>query len=178
VLPRKPDFVFVATILILAVAALVLGPWLIAEPPIALSRDISPLSPRLFPTIVLIGIAVVAATFIFNRVRGAESVWDTADASAQPADPRGSRRLLLFLALVIFCALALDDVGFLSTMFVLMVGTSLLIGNDNIAQVLGLSAALPLTIYVIVTHLLRTSLPELDIVESALAPILAVLPSF
>lgn len=172
---RKADFAFVAVVLALAVVALLFGQWLIAEPPIALSRDISPLNPRLFPSIVLLGIVVVAAVFIVNRLRGVDDVWASA---AEPAEPRGLRRLLLFLVLVVICALVLDRLGFLFTMFVLMVATSFLVGNDNLWQILGISIVLPLAIYIVVTHLLRTSLPELDFIETALAPILALLPSF
>ncbi|HSG64820.1 MAG TPA: tripartite tricarboxylate transporter TctB family protein [Gammaproteobacteria bacterium] len=175
---RKADFVLVGTVLALAVASLALGPWLIAEPPIALSRDISPLNPRLFPSIVLVGIIVVAVAFIVNRVRGADAIWDEAESIAADGDAAGLRRLLLFLGLVVICALVLEELGFLTTMLALMVATSVLVGNDNIPQIIGISVGLPLTIYVIVTHFLRTSLPELDILESALAPVLALLPSF
>ena len=164
--------------LTLAVGALVFGQWLVAEPPIALSRDISPLNPRLFPNIVLVGIIAVAIAFIINRVRGADAMWDPGVEPTTTRDVAGLRRLLLFLLLVVVCALVLDRFGFLTTMFLLMVATSILIGNDNVPQIIGVSIALPLGIYIVVTHFLRTSLPELDFVESALAPILALLPSF
>jgi len=175
-LHRQADFVLVAIVVALAVVALLSGQWLIAEPPIALSRDISPLNPRLFPSIVLLGIVAVGVIFIVNRLRGSDDVWASAAVSAELADPRGLRRLLLFLALVVICALALDRVGFLTTMFVLMVATSLLVGNDNLGQILGISIALPLAIYIVVTQLLRTSLPELDFIETALASLVALLP--
>jgi len=174
----KADFVFFAVVLALAVLALLFGQWLIAEPPITLSRDISPLNPRLFPTMVLLGIVAVAAIFIVNRLRGVDDAWGSAEVSTGPADQGGLRRLLLFLVLVVTCALVLNQLGFMTTMFLLMVATSLLVGNDSLPQILGISIGLPLAIYVIVTHLLRTSLPELDFVESALAPVLALLPSF
>jgi Tripartite tricarboxylate transporter TctB family len=175
---RKADFVLVAVVLALAVLALLFGQWLIAEPPIALSRDISPLNPQLFPSIVLLGIVAVAAVFIVNRLRGIDDVWEDAMASAEPANPRGFRRLLAFLILLIVCALLLERLGFLATMFVLMVATSLLVGNDNLPQIMLVSVAMPLAIYILVTHFLRTSLPELDWVEASLAPVLALLPSF
>lgn len=164
--------------LALAVGALIFGQWLVAEPPIALSRDISPLNPRLFPSIVLVGIIAVAIVFIVNRVRGADAMWDPGVEPTSTRDAAGLRRLLLFLLLVVACALVLDRFGFLTTMFLLMVATSVLIGNDNVPQIIGISIALPLGIYIVVTHFLRTSLPELDFVESVLAPILALLPSF
>jgi hypothetical protein len=172
---RKADFVFVLTLLLLAVLALLFGGWLIDEPPIALSRDISPLNPRTFPTIVLIGIVGVAALFIVNRVRGADALWQEHE-SRESAARGGTKRLIAFLCLVVASALALDTVGYLTTMFVLMAATSLLVGNANLRQVLAISVGLPFVIYVIVTHFLRTALPELDAIESVLAPLLAMLP--
>jgi hypothetical protein len=174
---RKADFRLVAAILLLAVVALAFGRWLIAEPPIALSSDISPLNPRLFPSLVLVGIVVVAGFFIAHRVKGT----DEFEAEVEPAlayDGGGTKRLLGFLVLVVVCALALNSLGFLTTMFVLMLGTSLLVGNDSIVQILGFSVGLPFLIYVLVTHVLRTSLPELDAIEALLVPLLGMLPSF
>lgn len=174
---QKADFRLVAGILLLAIVALVFGQWLIAEPPIALSSDISPLNPRLFPSLILLGIVVVAGFFVANRIRGADEL----DANVEPAladDRGGIKRLLGFLVLIVSCALALSTVGFLTTMFVLMLGTSLLVGNDNIAQILGFSIGLPFVIYVLVTHVLRTALPELDALEAVLVPLLGLLPSF
>ena len=175
---RKADFVLVVAVLALAVAALLSGQWLIAEPPIALSRDISPLNPRLFPSIVLVGIIAVAVAFIVNRARGADAIWEESEPVVGGRDTAGLKRLLLFLVLVVICALVLEDLGFLTTTFALMVATSVLVGNDSIPQIVGISVCVPLSIYVIVTHFLRTSLPELDALESALAPLLALLPSF
>ncbi len=174
---RKADFVFVLILLALAVLALIFGNWLIAEPPIALSRDISPLSPRMFPTVVLIGLVGIAVLFIVNRMRGADADWQEDDVAPVAGAPGGSLRLALFLCLVVGSALALNSLGFLTTMFVLMLATSLLVGNENIKQVLAISVILPISIYVIVTHFLRTALPELDAIEGFLAPILAMLPS-
>ena len=175
---RKADFRFVAAVLLLAVVALAFGQWLIAEPPISLSRDISPLDPRLFPRLVLFGLVVVAGFFIANRIRGTDELESEVEPALATGDAGSTRRLLAFLILVVCCALALNSLGFLTTMFVLMLGTSLLMGNSSVVQILGLSAGLPLLIYVLVTHVLRTSLPELDAIEAVLVPILRLLPSF
>jgi hypothetical protein len=173
----QADFVFVLTLLALGILALLFGGWLIADPPIALSRDISPLSPRMFPTIVLIGLVGVAVLFVVNRVRGADALWQEQEAAAGVAVRGGGKRLIAFLFLLVASALVLNTVGFLTTMFVLMAATSLLVGNANLKQILALSITLPFGIYVIVTHFLRTALPELDAIEGFLAPLLAMLPS-
>ena len=174
---HKADFRLVAGILLLAILALVLGQWLIAEPPIALSSDISPLNPRLFPSLILLGIVVVAGFFIANRLRGTDE-FETEVEPALVGGGSGTKRLIGFLVLVVVCALALNTLGFLTTMFVLMLGTSLLVGNDSIPQTLGFSVGLPFVIYVLVTHVLRTALPELDAIEAVLVPLLGMLPSF
>lgn len=175
---RKADLLLVVAVLLVAVVALAFGQWFIAEAPISLSRDISPLNPRLFPNLVLVGVVVVAGLFITSRVRGIDDGGADSDAFLESVNAGGRKRLVAFLALVIVCALALNSLGFLTTMFALMVGTSLLVGNDNVSQVVGFSVGLPLLIYILVTHVLRTSLPELDALESVLAPLLAMLPSF
>ena len=175
---RKADALLVAVVLVLAVAALALGPWLIAEPAISLSRDISPLNPRLFPSLVLVGIVCVAVAFIVNRVRGADAGDIQSEDVVGARDPSGFRRLLGFLVLVVTAALLLDTLGFLTTMFMLMFLTALLVGNESIPQILSISIGLPLVIYVLVTHVLRTALPELDVIETVLAPLFALLPSF
>ena len=175
---RKADFRLVAGVLLLAVIALIFGQWLIAEPPISLNRDISPLNPRLFPSLVLLGITIVATAFFVNRVRGKDEFETGLEPALAGDDAVGTKRLLGFLGLVVVCALALNSLGFLTTMFVLMLGTSLLVGNDSIVQIIGFSAGLPFVIYVLVTHVLRTALPELDAIEAVLVPLLGMLPSF
>ena len=62
-------------------------------------------------------------------------------------------------------------------MFLLMASTSLLLGNRSAFQIIAISLILPLSFYIIVTHVLRTALPEIDFIERALVPILRLLPS-
>ena len=57
-------------------------------------------------------------------------------------------------------------------MFILMASTSILVGNRKPLQILGISLAIPLGFYIAVTHVMRTALPEIDLVQRALAPLL------
>lgn len=174
---READSILVAVVLLLTVAALAFGGPLIDEPPFALSSDISPLDPRLFPTVVLVGLAAVCGLFLINRARELEQAGSHPIAAASAADVAGGlKRQLSFLVVIVVCALLLEHAGFLITMFLLMAATSLLVGNDSLPQILSISAILPLSLYVLVTHFLRTSLPELDAIETALAPLLNLLP--
>jgi len=83
----------------------------------------------------------------------------------------------LFVVITVCCALALTTVGFLTTMFVLMTSTAVLVGNRSVPQILAISIGIPLGFYIVVTHVLRTELPEADVVERALQPILQMLPT-
>ena len=71
----------------------------------------------------------------------------------------------------------LTTLGFLTTMFLLMASTSILVGNRSPLQILTLSLVLPMCFYIAVTHVLRTELPEADFIERALAPFIQLLPS-
>ena len=86
-------------------------------------------------------------------------------------------RQALFVVITVTCALLLTTLGFLTTMFLLMVSTSILVGNRSPFQILSISLILPLGFYIAVTHVLRTELPEADIVQRLLAPFLQLLPA-
>ena len=80
-----------------------------------------------------------------------------------------------FVGLTVVCALLLTTLGFLATMFLLMAGTSLLVGNRSSLQIFAISLVAPLSFYMIITYVLRTQLPEADIVERTLAMIINTL---
>ena len=87
-------------------------------------------------------------------------------------------RQLAFLVIAVACALLLSTLGFMITMFILMVSTSVLVGNRKPLQILGISILIPLGFYIAVTHVMRTALPEIDLVQRALTPLLRLLPAF
>ena len=176
VLARQADVRFTAVVLAVSVLALAFSDWLIVDPPIPLDRDLLAMSPRVFPFIILLGTVGVAACFVLMRAgEGAPPQAESADAVA----PRvGLARQGAFLVIAVTCALVLNTLGFLITMFILMASTSVLVGNRNPVQILGISIAIPLGFYIAVTHVLRTALPEIDAVQRALAPLLRLLPAF
>ena len=170
------DVKFTAVVLLLAVLALVFGGWLIAEPPIPLGPDVLAMSPKVFPTLILAGTALVAAIFLVTKGRnGTLFVASSTDENAR--DGGTMTRQILFVFITVTCALLLTTLGFLTTMFLLMVSTAVLVGNRSVVQVLSISLVVPLSFYIIVTHVLRTALPEIDFIERALVPILRLLPS-
>ena len=178
-LARQADVRFTAAALVLSVLALLFSGRLIVDAPIPLDRDLLAMSPRVFPYLILLGTVVVAATFLGLRIRdagsGSDAVVSTTDAASSRA---ATMRQLAFLVISVACALLLDTLGFIITMFILMAGTSILVGNRKPLQILGISLAIPLGFYIAVTHVMRTALPEIDLVQRALAPLLRLLPAF
>ena len=178
-LARQADVRFAAVALVLSVLALLFSGWLIVDAPIPLDRDLLAMSPRVFPYLILLGTVVVAAIFLGFRIRdtGSESAVGvgTADVAASRAT---TVRQLVFLIISVACALLLNTLGFIITMFILMASTSVLVGNRKPLQILGISLAIPLGFYIAVTHVMRTALPEIDLVQRALAPLLRLLPAF
>ena len=172
----EADVKFTAVVLLLAVLALVFGGWLIAEPPIPLGPDVLAMSPKVFPTLILAGTALVASIFLITKHRNGTLF--VAGSAGEGARVGGTMyRQILFVFITVTCALLLTTLGFLTTMFLLMASTAVLVGNRSVVQVLSISLVVPLSFYIIVTHVLRTALPEIDFIERALVPILRLLPS-
>lgn len=172
----QADVAFTVIVLVLAVLALLFGGWLIVQPPIPLGPDILAMSPSVFPTLVVTGTVIVAAIFLVGQARNG-ALWKP-PSSSDIANRRGALyRQGLFVVITVTCALLLTSLGFLSTMFLLMASTSILVGNRSPLQILTLSLVPPLFFYIAVTHVLRTELPEADVIERALAPIMQLLPS-
>ena len=178
-LARQADVRFAAVALVLSVLALLFSGLLIVDAPIPLDRDLLAMSPRVFPYLILLGTVFVAAIFVGIRIRDANSGSDVAITSADAAVSRAATiRQLAFLVISVACALLLNTLGFIITMFILMASTSILVGNRKPLQILGISLAIPLGFYIAVTHVMRTALPEIDLVQRALAPLLRLLPAF
>ena len=174
-IPRQTDVRFTAVVCVLAVLALLFGGWLIVEPPIALSADLLAMSPRVFPYLILL--ATVAVSLIFLAGAAAKGAFARTERRARGAASPALRRQAGFLIITVSCALLLTTLGFITTMFVLMASTAVLVGNRNPLQILSISLLIPVGFYVVVTHVLRTALPEADIVQRLLAPLLGLLPA-
>lgn len=168
------DVVFVIGALVLAVLGLLFGGWLIVDPPILLSRDILAMNPKVFPTLVLFFILLVSLIFLATESRKGSLAGNTLKEGS-PQSSVALYRQVGFVGLTVGCALLLTTLGFLATMFLLMAGTSLLVGNRSSLQIFSISLVTPLSFYMIVTYMLRTQLPEADIVERTLAMIINAL---
>jgi len=177
VIPRQTDIRFAGIVFILAVLALLFGSQLIVDPPIPLTNDLLAMSPRVFPFLTLLGTVLITLIFLLCEVRlGAFK----AIGSMEDGDRASINfwRQTTFLIITITCALLLNRLGFIATMFLLMVSTSVLVGNRSSVQILCISTLVPVSFYIFVTHVLRTALPEVDVVQRMLMPLIQLLPSF
>ena len=177
-LARQADVRFTAVALVLSVLALLFSGRLIVDAPIPLDRDLLAMSPRVFPYLILLSTVTVAAIFLGLRIREIGAGTSAGGTTDSVANRTAMLRQLTFLVISVGCALVLSTLGFMITMFFLMASTSILVGNRNPLQILGISILIPLGFYIAVTHVMRTALPEIDLVQRALAPLLRLLPAF
>jgi len=176
VIPRQADVRLSVVVFVLAVLALLFSGQFIAESLIPLSGDLLAMNPRVFPTLILACTAVVALIFLVNQAR--EGAFKAAGQSERAGGPSTALwRQVAFLVITVTFALLLTTLGFVTTMFLLMVSTSVLVGNRSPAQILSISIVIPIGFFIIVTHVLRTALPEVDIVQRLLAPLIRLLPA-
>lgn len=176
-IPRQADVRFTIIVLILAVLALAFGGRLIADPPIPLASDLLAMNPRVFPFLILLGTVVVALIFLLNEAR-AGAFGATRATQVEGESSTTLWREAVFLFITVTCALLLSTLGFITTMFLLMSSTAVLVGNRSPIQILSISILIPVSFFIIVTHILRTALPEADIVQRLLAPLIRLLPAF
>lgn len=177
-LARQADARFTAVVFVLAALALAFSGWLIVDAPIPLERDLLAMSPRVFPYLILLSTVAVAAIFLGLRMHEVGAGTAASSTAGTTTSRKALLRQLAFLVIAVGCALVLSTLGFLITMFLLMACTSILVGNRNPLQILAISILIPLGFYIAVTHVMRTALPEIDLVQRALAPLLRLLPAF
>ena len=177
-LARQADARFTAVVFVFAALALTFSGWLIVDAPIPLEREVLAMRPRVFPYLILLSTVSVAAIFLGLRMREVGVGTAASGVAGTAASRTAMLRQLAFLVISVTCALVLSTLGFMITMFILMASTSILVGNRNPLQILGISILIPLGFYIAVTHVMRTALPEIDLVQRALAPLLRLLPAF
>ena len=175
-IPRQADVRFTVVVLVLAVVALLFGGQLIVDPPISLSADLLAMSPRVFPFLILGGTVVVASAFLVGQARKGALEMTRFSLGSGVSASLGRQVAVVFITRV--GALLLTTLGFITTMFLLMASTAVLVGNRNPLQILIISIFIPLGFYIVVTHVLRTALPEVDIIQRLLAPVFQLLPAF
>jgi len=163
----SPDMVIVAILLLAAaLSALGLGS-LVAQPKTLFGRSMTAISPTLFPSIVLWFLVILCVLFLIQRIGNATA------AAADDYSLRGWRAGLVFFALLTFYALTMVPLGFLVSTALTLAALSILVGNRSLIQIVILSLAAPVLLYLAATRLLAVSLPELDMLEFFYARLLS-----
>lgn len=176
--PLQSEVRFALIVFVLAMIALVFSGELIIDPPISLSSNLLAMNSRAFPFLVLISTVIISFIFLMNAAR-TSGLWVSRNHSTGSASAsKNVWRQYVFLIITVTCALLLTTLGFIATMFLLMVSTAILIGNRNVFQILCTSTLIPVCFYIVVTHVIRTALPEAEIVQRFLAPLIRFLPAF
>lgn len=166
---RRPEYAVSGVLLLFAVAFVIFIDNIVAAPKMLLGRSLSAIQPSLFPLVAMVMMIGLCAAFLLAAYR---SQAEPGSATTEPAERTDWGRVGAFFAILVIYALTLDPIGFLISTFVAMVLLSVLAGNRSLFQILILSSACPIGLYIIATRLLRVSLPELSQIEFAYAMVL------
>jgi len=167
---KRMETAVAGVLLVLAAAfALFIGN-LVAEPKMLLGRSLSAIAPDLFPLIAIALMIGLCALFLISIYRRRSE--NTAPADAADAERADWKRIGAFFGILLIYALTFYPIGFLASTVIAMILLSLLAGNRNAVQIIGLSCLCPIGLYIVSTRLLRVSLPELSSVEFAFARVL------
>ncbi len=166
---RRLEFAVSGVLLLVAVAFVIFIDNVVAAPKMLLGRSLSAIEPSAFPLVAMVMMIGLCSAFLLTAYRGA------AEPVPAQSDIEGRTdwfRVGAFFGILILYALMFDPIGFLISTFVAMVLLSFLAGNRSPFQILILSSAGPIGLYIIATRLLRVSLPELSQIEFAYAMVL------
>jgi putative tricarboxylic transport membrane protein len=162
-----PEVVILAALMVASVLTLVFMDSLVAEPKLLFGRSLSALEPSLFPSMVLRVMALLCALrlFLLNREEAGE---DQSGLSAAEW-----RRGAAFFGIMILYALTMLPLGFTISTAITIMLLSRLLGSQSVVQVVLLALVAPVLLYLAATRLLAVSLPELNLIEMAVARLLA-----
>jgi putative tricarboxylic transport membrane protein len=161
-----PEILTTVTLLCAAVLALIFMSSMVAAPKALFGRTLSAIAPSLFPSIVLVLLAVLCAAALIVLRAGV----------AEPAGPGLSKvqwmRAVSLFAIMTLYALTMTPFGFLISTAIAVTLISLQMGARSVWQI-GLVAIVgPVLLYLCATQLLLVSLPELGVIEMAYARLL------
>ncbi|MGI9435273.1 MAG: tripartite tricarboxylate transporter TctB family protein [Geminicoccaceae bacterium] len=166
----EADIVLGGLLLVLSCLGLVFLGSLVAEPKVLLGRSLTAITPALFPSFVLSGLALLSALFLGRRILTIRRSPNTGVEGGAELD-RHRPGFLLF-AIMIFYALAMKPFGFLLATVPALALVSYLVGNRSPLQIGLVSIVSPILLYLVATRLLAVSLPELSMIEFAYSRLL------
>lgn len=136
---------------------------LVAKPKLLFGRSLNAIEPTLFPTLVLVALAAIAAGILVAHRRTLVIV---------PKGGKESGQLILalqFFAVMVFYALTMVPFGFLISSAIALGAISWLAGNRSLIQIAAVAIVSPILLYIVATRGLAVSLPELSPIEFAYA---------
>lgn len=165
-LRATPEVVVLAALLVLSVLGLAFMDALVAAPKLLFGRALSDLAPSLFPSIILSLLALLCALLLF--LIAMEGGHEDQGALSKSEWRRG----IGFFGIMIFYALTMVPFGFVTSSALAIALLSWQMGSRSVVQTVLLSLVAPVALYLAATRLLAVSLPELNVIELAIARVL------
>jgi len=164
---HRNELLFALTTGLVATAAIVALPSLVAKPKMLFGRSLSAMEPSLFPQITLILIVVMSCLLVPFAIRGMRRHSSTAEeiTADLPLKEKPAFKVAIFFIVLVVYGLLLKPAGFLISSFLVICTTSLLLGNQNRIQIFLFAVLCPVALYLIATRGMLVSLPELNQIE-------------
>lgn len=156
-----PEAITLIVLQAVSVLALIFLASLVAKPKLLFGRALSAITPSLFPSIIITAIAIICAILLISMLLGSQQTENAEDTLSGREWLRGCA----FFSVLILYALTMVPFGFFVSSVIALVLMSMLMGSRSIIQIVGLSVAAPVALYLAATRLLAVSLPELNVIE-------------
>lgn len=164
---HQREILFASTTGLIAIAAILSMPLLVAAPKLLFGRSLSAIAPSLFPYITLTFIVLLSALVIalsWYGARHSEILPEEADNSDSDNN-NGWIKTGGFFILLTGYGLLLKPIGFFISSFLVISATSLMLGNKNWLQILLFATLAPICLYLLATRAMLVSLPEINQIE-------------
>jgi putative tricarboxylic transport membrane protein len=163
---HRKEMLFTAVTGLIAAAAIITLPYLVAAPKLLFGRSLSAIEPALFPYITLgLIVALSIILLVLNWRSAAASIEMSAQEDADGEDDTAWLKTSLFFILLICYGLLLKPAGFLISSFLAISITSVMLGNRNWPQIIVIAVVAPACLYLLATRAMLVSLPELNQIE-------------
>ncbi|MGJ8625196.1 MAG: tripartite tricarboxylate transporter TctB family protein [Yoonia sp.] len=153
------ETVTLIVILVAAVLSLIFLNALIATPKALFGQSLSAITPKLFPSIVLVILTLlIVGTLVFFKS-------EESDEIVEKMTKTQWGRACVFFGIMTFYALTMVPFGFLISTAIATTLISLQMGSRSFIQIPAVALLGPVLLYLAATRLLAVSLPELNTIE-------------
>ncbi|MBU2991711.1 tripartite tricarboxylate transporter TctB family protein [Octadecabacter sp. 1_MG-2023] len=162
-----PEILTLNALLLASTLSLIFMNSLVAEPKALFGRSLTAITPSLFPSIVLglMAVMCVAALLMLrNRVTSLAAVG---------MNRMEWLRAVIFFGIMLLYGFTMEPFGFLISTAIALTLISLQMGSRSPIQIILVSLAGPVLLYLAATRLLAVALPELNTIELFYARLLS-----